>query len=140
MKNNLKLILMLTLILMAFLCRAQTPQITQKDTIKASKPHIVTKTVTLTSTENDYFPEEMEKFNRYVEKHIKPIKGVHGIVTIGFTDEEDGSITHVRIVKSLNKAADQQALRVVSSYHKWIPNTIDGKPMRSTIEIPITYK
>lgn len=140
MKQFYKLALLSILIAPSYPALAQNSPIQKRDTQKQAGQHIVTEHVTLYRTEIDNNLEEMEKFDKYISKHIKHIPGVHGSVTVGFTNEEDGSLTHVNIVKSLGKLADQEALRLVKSYPKWAPDTIDGKPVSSEMTIPIIFK
>lgn len=60
---------------------------------------------------------------------------------VSFTIERDGSITDTKVSKSSgDKAADAEALRVVSGMPKWSPGRINGNTVRVKYNIPITFK
>ncbi len=56
--------------------------------------------------------------------------GVQGRVIVSFVVERDGSITDVRVVKSVDPSLDKEAIRVISSMPKWIPGKQNGDPVR----------
>lgn len=106
---------------------------------KAPKEKVIVTHYTDVVTEEDNSFEEMEKFDAYVKKHIKAIPGVKGNVEVGFTNEKDGSLSHVKITKSLSASADTEAMRLVKSYPHWEPALSNGKPEVSQFTIPITF-
>ena len=67
-------------------------------------------------------------------------KGIEGKVYVQFVVEEDGSITNVKIMRSVNKWLDAEAFRVIKSMPKWNPGTQNGKPVRTTMMLPINFK
>ena len=66
--------------------------------------------------------------------------GVQGRVIVTFIVERDGSITNVRVVKSVEPSLDQEAIRVVKSMPHWIPGKQNGKPFRVKYTVPVTFK
>jgi TonB family protein len=52
----------------------------------------------------------------------------------------DGYITGVRVVRSVSKALDAEAVRVVSKMPPWIPGKKNGRPVRAEMSIPINFK
>jgi TonB family protein len=66
---------------------------------------------------------------------------VSGKVYILFIVEKDGKITHPKILKSLAKEFDDEAMRVVRLMPKWIPARDYGgkKPIASRFTIPINF-
>lgn len=142
MKPVLKYLPILLLFFASPALAQHVPVVIKKDTIRKAGRRVVTThmLITETVTDEDNTPEEMEKFDQYVKKHIKAIPGVHGSVTVRFTNEADGSITHIEVVKSLSKAADKEALRLVRSYPKWQPTRSNGKPESSVLTLPIEFK
>lgn len=135
MKNHLKAILILLFILPVFSSLAQT-QTGKKDTER-----IMVKDTIIRLNRIDNMSKNLKNFNIYVKKNIKPLPHIHGSVNVSFENEEDGSITNITVIKSLDKAADNEALRLVRAYHhKWIPDIIDGKPASGLITVPITFK
>ena len=65
--------------------------------------------------------------------------GIQGRVICTFVVETDGSITDVKIVKSVNPALDKEAVRVISSMPKWKPGTMKGEAVRVKYTIPVTF-
>ena len=57
-----------------------------------------------------------------------------------FIVEPDGSITNVKVVKSVSEAIDAEAIRVVESMPKWIPGKQSGKAVRVKYTIPVTFR
>ncbi len=140
MKSIYTFSVFISLILSAYLAPAQDTSLNKPQTNMKTIGKVATKTVSIIVTEKDYTIDEFAKFDAYIKKHIKTIPGLNGYVLISFTTEKDGSITHAKIEKSLTKAADEEALRLVRSYPaRWEPNTIDGKPESRKIHTSIVF-
>jgi TonB family protein len=118
---------------------AQNEQTKKQPGSSTTKEKVITKDVTLTRTEIDNTPDEIKKFDDYVAAHINSSIHMRGNVVVSFTNEADGTITHIKIVKSLNPVADKEAIRLLRSYRHWEPNLVDGKPEKSVITIPILF-
>lgn len=65
--------------------------------------------------------------------------GVQGRVIVLFKVETDGSLTDVRIGRSVDPFIDREALRLVKAMPKWIPGKQDGKPVPVKFQLPITF-
>jgi len=63
-----------------------------------------------------------------------------GVVVVGFFVEKDGSLTDIHIEKSLAKAFDKEALRVISMSPKWIPAIKNNRPIKSKYTEPIKFE
>ena len=82
---------------------------------------------------------------QYLSSHIKyPViaeeNGIQGRVICTFIVERDGSITDVRIAKSVDPSLDKEAMRVVSSMPKWIPGKQNGSAVRVKYTLPVTFR
>jgi len=66
--------------------------------------------------------------------------GIQGRVICKFVVERDGSITEVKVAKSVDPSLDKEAVRVLKSMPKWIPGMQDGKPVRVQYTVPVTFK
>ena len=82
---------------------------------------------------------------QYLSSHIKyPViaeeNGIQGRVICTFVVERDGSITDVRIAKSVDPSLDKEAMRVVSSMPKWIPGKQNGSAVRVKYTLPVTFR
>lgn len=56
--------------------------------------------------------------------------GVQGRVIVQFIIEKDGSISDVKISRSVFSSLDREALRVVKAMPKWNPGKVNGIPVR----------
>ena len=66
--------------------------------------------------------------------------GVEGRVIVKCVVERDGTLSQVRVVKSLDLAFDKEAVRVVKSMPKWNPAMQNGKPVRCNYTVPVVFK
>ncbi|MBR6086311.1 MAG: energy transducer TonB [Prevotella sp.] len=119
-----------------------------------AKEVIVTEPVKPKEEENKVFDvvEQMPSYPggngalmQYLSSHIKyPViaeeNGIQGRVICTFVVERDGSITDVRIAKSVDPSLDKEAMRVVSSMPKWIPGKQNGSAVRVKYTLPVTFR
>lgn len=92
----------------------------------------------------DQMPEFNGNMNRWLKDNLKyPViaqeNGVSGKVYVEFVVETNGSITDVKVVRSVDPSLDKEAVRVVKSMPKWKPGKIDGIPVRVAYIIPINF-
>lgn len=81
----------------------------------------------------------------WLNKNIKyPVvaeeNGIQGRVVATFVVERDGSITDVKIVKSVDPSLDKEAVRVLKAMPKWIPGRQNGQPVRVKYTVPVTFR
>ena len=91
------------------------------------------------------YPGGMGALMQYLNSHIKypaiaEENGIQGRVICTFVVERDGSITDVRIAKSVDPSLDKEAMRVVSSMPKWIPGKQNGSAVRVKYTLPVTFR
>ena len=91
------------------------------------------------------FPGGQSALLQYLSSNIKyPVvaeeNGIQGRVIVTFVVEKDGSITDVRVVKSVDPSLDKEAQRVVKSMPKWIPGKQNGAPVRVKYTVPVTFR
>ena len=91
------------------------------------------------------YPGGMGALMQYLSSHIKyPViaeeNGIQGRVICTFVVERDGSITDVKIAKSVDPSLDKEAMRVVSSMPKWIPGKQNGSAVRVKYTLPVTFR
>lgn len=77
---------------------------------------------------NIKYPKEAEK------------KGIQGRVICTFVVEKDGSITNVKVSKSVEPSLDAEAVRVLSAMPRWIPGKQADKPVSTKYTLPITFR
>ena len=91
------------------------------------------------------FPGGPQALFEYLSKNIKyPVvaeeNGVQGRVIVTFVVERDGSITDVKVVKSVDPSLDKEAQRVVKSMPHWIPGKQNGSAVRVKYTVPVTFR
>ena len=90
------------------------------------------------------FPGGPEKMFEFIADNLRwpgdDDTCIQGRVVVSFIVEKDGSLTDVRVVKSLDPAFDKEAVRVVKSMPKWEPGMWRGKPARVHYCIPIIFR
>ena len=91
------------------------------------------------------FPGGPQALLNYLSEHINYPEGyeetcVQGRVVITFVVEKDGSLSDITVLKSLEKAFDEEALRAVKSMPNWIPGMQDGKPVRVKYTVPVNFR
>ena len=91
------------------------------------------------------YPGGMGALMQYLSSNIKyPViaeeNGIQGRVICTFVVERDGSITDVKIAKSVDPSLDKEAMRVVSSMPKWIPGKQNGSAVRVKYTLPVTFR
>jgi len=77
---------------------------------------------------------------RYPERARQ--NGTQGRVILTCVVEKDGSLDHVRILKSLSRETDAEAIRLIEDCPKWNPGYQNGKPARvmCPINIPVIFR
>ena len=91
------------------------------------------------------FPGGQAALLEYLAKNIKyPVvaeeNGIQGRVIVTFVVERDGSITDVKVVKSVDPSLDKEASRVVKSMPKWQPGKQNGSAVRVKYTVPVTFR
>ena len=91
------------------------------------------------------FPGGMGALMSWLGQNIKyPViaaeNGVQGRVIVQFVVEKDGSITDVKVAKSVDPSLDKEAARVVKSMPHWIPGKQNGSAVRVKYTVPVTFK
>ena len=134
----------------------QIPEVAevQQKAEQAAEENVKTKPQTETTKKKnswDCIPETMPYFPggnvlmlKYLADNIKyPASAVkakkQGRVIVGFIVQKDGSITHAKIVRSIDPELDAEALRVVKGMPKWTPGTQLGKPVSVKYTLPVKF-
>lgn len=91
------------------------------------------------------FPGGSAACMQYIADNIRAPKecfeGIaSGRVILGFTVNEDGSLSDIKVMRSLTPALDEEAIRVVRSMPKWNPAKQNGKAVKSKYTLPVTFR
>ena len=82
--------------------------------------------------------------NSWLSKNLRypPIaeeNGIKGRVVCQFVVERDGSISDIRVVRSVDPSLDKEAVRVIKAMPKWIPGKQNGSSVRVKFTLPVTF-
>jgi protein TonB len=99
-------------------------------------------------TQIDQFPEfpgGTEGLKQYVKENIRyPEKakkaGIEGRVVLQFFIDKDGSVIDEKVIRSLDKDCDKEAVRLVRNMPKWKPGLQEGKPLKVMYTLPVTFR
>jgi protein TonB len=91
------------------------------------------------------FPGGLTALFQFLSQSIKyPVvaeeNGVQGRVLVTFVVERDGSITDVKVVKSIDPSLDAEAKRVIRSMPRWKPGKQNGSAVRVKYTVPVTFR
>lgn len=65
---------------------------------------------------------------------------VQGKVYIGFIVEKNGSLTDFKVIRGIGSGCDEEAIRVLKLSPPWKPGVAEGKSVRTSYILPITYQ
>lgn len=85
-----------------------------------------------------------QELMKYLGKNLRYPKiakeaNIEGMVYLQFVVERDGSITEVRVVRSVHESLDEEAVRVIKNMPNWKPGTQNGENVRVLYTIPIRF-
>ena len=66
-------------------------------------------------------------------------KGTQGRVTVQFVVDKDGSIKEPKLLRSVDKDMDAEALRLISNMPKWKPGRQKGQPGAVKYTVPVMF-
>ena len=90
------------------------------------------------------FPGGHEALMKYIVDNLRSPEGIEegtvtGRVIVGFTVNEDGSISDVKVMRGDTPALNKEAVRVVESMPKWTPGKVMGKVAKAKYVLPINF-
>lgn len=99
----------------------------------------------LVASEMPEFPGGTRALAKYLNQNVKypPIAaetGVKGKVIVSFVVNKDGSICDVKVLRGVDPALDQEAVRVVSNMPHWKPGKQGDKTVRVSFRVPIDFR
>lgn len=110
----------------------------------APKPEVSNKVFDFVE-EMPHFPGGAAALQAFLSSNTKyPVvaqeNGVQGRVLVSFVVERDGSITDVRVVRSVDPSLDREASRVVRSMPRWSPGKQNGSAVRVKYTVPVVFR
>jgi protein TonB len=91
------------------------------------------------------FPGGEEKLLKFISKNLiypenAKKEKIEGRVICRFIVNRDGSVSDIKVVRSLDTSCDTEAIKVLKLLPKFIPGKQNGKNVRVWYTIPITFK
>lgn len=122
-----------------------TTVIAQKSASKAKAKKSKKSKVYMTVEQMAQFPGGEAALMQFISENVKypavaAKKREHGRVLVQFVIDEDGEIGEAKVVRSVSKELDAEALRVVKLLPKFIPARNAGKNVAVHYTLPISFK
>ena len=91
------------------------------------------------------FPGGMDELMKFLQRNVRypaaaQQAGIQGKVEVEFTVKKDGSVSDVKVIRSVNPELDAEAVRVISAMPKWKPGEQRGTPVDARFEMPIVFR
>ena len=91
------------------------------------------------------FPGGMDAMMEFIASNVKYPQdaidqGKGGRVLVSFVVEKDGYVSNPKVIKGVCESIDEEATRVIRAMPRWYAGMKDGKPVRVSFTIPITFK
>lgn len=91
------------------------------------------------------FPGGRDQLIKYYESNLRYPKvaienGIQGRVIVQFIVNTDGSISDATVIRSVDPACDEEALRVINSMPHWTPGQTNGKNVRVRYTLPVAFR
>lgn len=92
------------------------------------------------------FPGGEIELYHYIVKNLKyPVVGngefpVQGRVVLRFVVTQEGKITNIEVLRSLDPYLDREAIRVVESMPDWIPAKHKGEKVKCYFTLPLIFR
>jgi protein TonB len=100
----------------------------------------------VTETDAD-FPGGMDSLIKFIQYHFEfpekaIMENIEGQVIVQFEIGTNGQVSNVRMAKSLENCPEcnEAAMNVVKKLPRWTPYKVNGKPVFSTMNLPISLE
>ena len=105
----------------------------------------IDETVYRSAEQMPQFPGGEAALMKYIESHINypPMaakNNIQGKVVVQFVVDKTGKVGEVKVVRSVDKDLDKEAIRVVKSLPKFTPGRQDGKAVSVWYTLPVPFK
>ena len=91
------------------------------------------------------FPGGNDKVMDYINSHREYPReaynrGIQGRVTCSFIVNADGSISEVRVLRSVHSLLDEEAVRIFNSMPRWTPGRHNGRAVPVRVTQSVTFR
>lgn len=88
--------------------------------------------------ERNFLENWVYSYLRYPQEAVD--MGIQGVVNVEFIVEADGSVTNVKVARSVDEVLDKEAIRVISASPKWRPAIKNGEKVRVKYSLPVEFR
>ena len=116
------------------------PEPEEKHTLHSNPQHIYNESEVDVSPS---FPNGINAEMAFVNKSRKApllLEGRHKVIGVEIIVEKDGTISSAKVVKSIDKVHDEDALAIIKKMPIWQPATIGNTKVRCKALVPIQYR
>jgi protein TonB len=90
------------------------------------------------------FPGGQAAMLKFIGKHLRypasaQAKGISGVVYVTFVISPEGQVTKVEVMKGIDTACDEEALRVINKMPSWKPGRQSGRTVSVRYSLPIRF-
>ncbi len=91
------------------------------------------------------YPGGEKELMKFLNENIKypavdQENGTQGLAVLRFVVGADGSISDIKVMRSISPTCDAEAIRVVKLMKKWIPGRQNGKPVPVFYQLPVRFR
>lgn len=91
------------------------------------------------------FPGGSAAMMQFIAKNLRYPKaaqeaGVQGRVMLQFTVGQDGTLSDIKVLRSVSAEIDAEAVRIVRSMPRWTPAKANGKPISARYMVPVAFR
>jgi len=91
------------------------------------------------------FPDGERELFKFLSENIQisispRLDGIQGRVISQFVVNSDGSISDIKIIRSLDPLLDAEVVRVIETMPKWIPGKKDGEAVNVQFTLPVRFQ
>ena len=88
---------------------------------------------------------DANEFSKWVSEQVQYPQdaidqNIQGKVVLQFTVNKEGQVEDVQVLRGVNEALDNEAVRVVSSSPKWEPGSQNGTPVNVKYTFPVLFR
>ena len=90
------------------------------------------------------FKGGLSAFGQYLSENIhypqyERANDIKGMVVLTFIVEKNGTLSNIKVIKSVSPRLDNEAVDILKKSPRWIPGTMFGRPVGVVYAIPINF-
>ena len=86
------------------------------------------------------FPGGEAELMKFIRDNLRYKEGIQGRVILRFVVTKTGAIDNITVLRSLDPACDEEAIRLIKSMPRWIPGKQNGNNVPVYYTLPVVFK